>query len=110
MLGTPPYCCRRQKSARGLFDSKALQQNRFALLAQPVGQSKWKLLVLEQIKQRPRCWTPRADGQLDPTLNTFNFGGICSSYLDSNSYSLRSGGEDLGSRFRLSLRQRENSL
>ena len=42
------------QSARGLFDSKALQQNRFAVLAQPVGQRNWKLLVLEQIKQRPR--------------------------------------------------------
>ena len=98
------------QSARGLFDSQALQQNRFAVLAQPVGQRNWKLLVLEQIKQRPRCWTPRADGLVDPTLNTFNFAGICSRYLDSNGYSLRSGGEDLGSRFRLSLRQRGNSL
>ena len=98
------------QSARGLFDSKALQQNRFAVLAQPVGERNWKLLVLEQIKQRPRCWTPRADGLVDPTLNTFNFAGICSRYLDSNGYSLRSGGEDLGSRFRLSLRQRGNSL
>ena len=98
------------QSARGLFDSKALQQNRFAVLAQPVGERNWKLLVLEQIKQRPRCWTPRADGLVDPTLNTFNFAGICSRYLDSNGYSLRSGGEDLGSRFRLSLRQSGNSL
>jgi len=98
------------QSARGLFDSKALQQNRFAVLAQPVGQRNWKLLVLEQIKQRPRCWTPRSDGLVDPTLNTFNFAGICSRYLDSNGYSLRSGGEDLGSRFRLSLRQSGNKL
>ena len=49
------------RSAHGLFDSKTLQQNRFAVLAQPVGERNWKLLVLEQIKQRPRCWTPRAD-------------------------------------------------
>ena len=58
------------QSARGLFDSKAVQQNRFAVLAQPVGASNWKLLVLEQIKQRPRCWTAKADGLVDPTLNT----------------------------------------
>ena len=98
------------QSARGLFDSKAVQQNRFAVLAQPGGASNWKLLVLEQIKQRPRCWTARADGLVDPNLNTFNFAGICSRYLDSNGYSFRSGGEDLGGRFRLSLRQRGNSL
>ena len=37
------------QSARGLFDSKALQQNRFAVLAQPVGQRNWKVLVLSLI-------------------------------------------------------------
>ena len=98
------------QSARGLFDSQPLQQQRFAVLAQPVGQSDWKLLVLEQIKQRPLCWTPRPDGLIDPSLNTFNFAGICSRYLDSNGYSLRSGGEDLGTRFRLSLQQKGTTL
>ena len=89
--------------ARNLFDSKPLSQERFAILGRPVGRDNWKLLVLEQIKQRPRCWTPRADGLIDPTLNTFNFSRICSRYLDSNGYSLRSGGQDLAKRFRLRL-------
>jgi len=97
-------------AARGVFDSKPLRQERFAVLAQPVGRSDWKLLVLEQIKQRPLCWTARPDGLMDPTLNTFNFAGICSRYLDSNGYSLRSGGEDLGTRYRLSLRQNGSTL
>ena len=97
-------------AARGIFDSQPLRQERFAVLAQPVGRSDWKLLVLEQIKQRPLCWTKRADGLMDPTLNTFNFAGICSRYLDSNGYSLRSGGEDLGTRYRLTLRQNGNRL
>jgi len=97
-------------AARGVFDSLPLRQERFAVLAQPVGRSNWKLLVLEQIKQRPLCWTKRADGLMDPTLNTFNFAGICSRYLDSNGYSLRSGGEDLGTRYRLNLRQKGNML
>ena len=47
---------------------------------------------------------------MDPTLNTFNFSGICSRYLDSNGYSLRSGGQDLNLRFRLRLKQRGNRL
>ena len=89
--------------ARSLFDSKPLGQERFAVLGRPVGRNNWKLLVLEQIKQRPLCWTPRPDGLIDPTLNTFNFAGICSRYLDSNGYSLRSGGQDLANRFRLRL-------
>jgi hypothetical protein len=97
-------------AARGIFESKPLPQERFAVLAQPVGQDSWKLLVLEQIKRKPLCWTPRADGLVEPTLNSFNFSGICSRYLDSNGYSIRSGGSDLGTRFRLRLMQQGSTL
>ena len=97
-------------AARAIFESKPVPQERFAVLAQPVGQSSWKLLVLEQLKRKPLCWTPRADGLVEPTLNSFNFAGICSRYLDSNGYSLRSGGSDLGTRFRLRLMQRGATL
>ena len=97
-------------AARALFESKPVPQERFAVLAQPVGQSGWKLLVLEQIKRKPLCWRPRADGLVEPTLNSFNFAGICSRYLDSNGYSLRSGGSDLGRRFRLRVMQRGSTL
>ena len=97
-------------AARGLFESKPLAQERFAVLAQPVGQTDWKLLVLEQIKRKPLCWRPRADGLVEPTLNSFNFAGICSRYLDSNGYSLRSGGSDLGRRFRLRVMQQGSTL
>lgn len=97
-------------AARGIFESKPLPQERFAVLGQPVGQDSWKLLVLEQIKPKPLCWTPRADGLVEPTLNKFNFAGICSRYLDSNGYSIRSGGTDLGTRFRLRLTQHGSTL
>ena len=97
-------------AARALFDTKPLDQSRFAVLAQPVGDHNWKLLVLEQIKPRPLCWTPRSDGLVDPSLNNFDFSGICSRYLDSNGYSLRSGGQDLSRRFSLRLVQSGNSL
>ena len=48
--------------------------------------------MLEQIKAQPRCWKARQDGLVEPRLNRFNFSGICKRYLDSNGYSLRSGG------------------
>ena len=99
-----------ESKARSLFESKPLPQERFAVLAQPIGHHQWKLLVLEQIKLQPRCWTPRADGLVAPSLNRFDFTGICKRYLDSNGYSLRSGGQDLGTRFRFRLRQSGASL
>ena len=100
----------KEGAARPLFDSTALPQESFAVLAQPVGRAKWKLLVLEQIKAQPRCWTPRQDGLVEPSLNRFDFSGICKRYLDSNGYSLRSGGQDLGTRFRFRLQQSGTSL
>ena len=99
-----------EAAARALFASTALPQERFAVLAQPVGRAKWKLLVLEQIQTQPRCWTPRQDGLVEPSLNRFDFSGICKRYLDSNGYSLRSGGQDLGTRFRFRLQQSGTSL
>ena len=29
--------------------------------------------MLEQIKAQPRCWTPRQDGLVEPSLNRFDF-------------------------------------
>ena len=91
--------------AASVFTSQPLDQARFAVLAQPVGRSDWKLLVLEQIKPEPLCWEKRSDGLIDPALNRFDFSGICSRYIDSNGYSLRIGEQDLASRYRLRLVQ-----
>ena len=96
--------------AAGLFDSQPLDEERFAVLAQAVGSNSWKLLVLEQIKARPLCWEERADGLVKPSLNDFDFTGICSRYLDSNGYSLRAGGEDMDRSFRLRLQQDRDDL
>ena len=96
--------------ARALFDSSPLQEERFAILAQAVGRDRWKLLVLEQIKARPLCWEERQDGLMNPSLNNFDFTGICSRYLDSNGYSLRTSGNDADKRYRLRLKQSRNGL
>jgi len=96
--------------AAGLFQSRPLDASRFAVLARPVGQSDWNLLVLEQIAAAPRCWTPLSDGLVEPSLNRFDYTGLCSRYLDSNGYSLRIGEQDLATSYRLRLRQQGNEL
>ena len=100
----------RANAAQGLFNSQPVRQDQFIVLARPVGRSNWALLVLQQLTTQPRCWSKRSDGLVDPSLNRFNFTGICSRYLDSNGYSLRSGGEDLGSRVRMRLHQQGRDL
>ena len=99
-----------ESAARPLFDSAAVLQERFAVLAQPLGRTQWKLLVREQIKNQPRCWRTRQNGLVEPSLNRFDFSGICKRYLASNGYSLRCGGQDLGTRFRFRLKQSGASL
>ena len=88
-----------------LFAAQSVQESRFAILARPVSRDDWNLLVLEQVAAAPRCWTSRPDGLVDPTLNRFNFAGICSRYIDSNGYSLRVGDQDLAGSHRLKLVQ-----
>ena len=47
---------------------------------------------------------------MKPSLNNFDFTGICSRYLDSNGYSLRTSGKDADKRYRLRLKQSRNGL
>ena len=96
--------------AAGLFQAQPVDASRFAVLAKPVGSGDWSLLVLEQLRPAPLCWQPRADGLMDPSLNRFNYTGICARYLDSNGYSLRVGDRDLGASHRLRVQQVGSTL
>jgi hypothetical protein len=100
--------------ARELFEAGPVDPGRYAVLGRPLGNGEWTLLVLEQIKPTPLCWQRRPDGLVDPSLNRFDFTGICGRYLDSNGYSLRLGNQEdsgLGAgRLRLRLEQSGQDL
>ena len=72
-----------------LFEARPVDPDRYAVLGRPLGNGEWTLLVLEQIQPTPLCWQPRPDGLVDPSLNHFDYTGICGRYLDSNGYSVR---------------------
>jgi hypothetical protein len=97
-------------TAGQLFDAMAVEQDRFVIVAVPIGSSgtKAQLQIYEQIdpKKRP-CFavaggTPAA---VSPLLGTFDFTGICRRYIDSQGYSARVGNEDLGSGYRFVVRK-----
>jgi hypothetical protein len=96
--------------ATGLFSSAPVEASSFAVLARPVGDNDWSLVVLEQLRSRPFCWTPRPDGLVDPTLNRFDYTGICGRFIDSNGYSLRVGDVDLNHSYRLRVQRLGNEL
>ncbi len=92
--------------AQGFFDAGQLVQERFVLVAAPIGTSdRYQLNIYEQVSDRRPCFAygtslPTA---VNPLLATFDFTGICNRYIDANGYSVRIGGTDLATVYRLSV-------
>ena len=91
--------------ASALFAAAEVDQQRFLLVAAPIGSKgeKAQLNIYEQLKPVLPCfevgaWTP---APVNPLLATFDFTGICNRYIDANGYSVRVGGQDLATSYRL---------
>ena len=87
-------------AAAQLFNQRELDPNQVVAVASPIGNGGHQLLVLEQLSDRRQCWVESGD-QVEPLLLQFDFTGICGRGTDSNGYSVRVGGEDLGWRYDL---------
>lgn len=98
----------------GQFGQAEVDQSKFVAVASPYrGGSAFQLLVLEQVSDSRPCWTEAGNQPtlVDPLLLTFDFTGICSRSTDSNGYSIRVNGEDLGLRYSLRIvKQGEDML
>ncbi|MGF1604270.1 MAG: DUF3747 domain-containing protein [Thermosynechococcaceae cyanobacterium] len=91
------------------FDQQEVSQEKFIAIAVPLAQGdNHNLLILEQISSAKKCWQEETNqpGVVDPLLLNFDFTGICGRSTDSNGYSIRVGGQDLGIDYRLSVRKR----
>ncbi|MGF1535751.1 MAG: DUF3747 domain-containing protein [Elainellaceae cyanobacterium] len=82
------------------FNQQELDPNRVVAVASPIGDRAHQLLVLEQLSNSRQCWDEDGD-RVEPLLLQFDFTGICGRGTDSNGYSVRVGGEDLGWRYDL---------
>lgn len=92
-------------AAIALFDQVEMNQSRVIAIAVPRNLGGHQLLVLEQISSTRDCWRESGANPtlVDPLLLNFDFTGICGRATDSNGYSLRMGGVDLGLQYTLSL-------
>lgn len=91
-----------------LFQALELDQGRFLLVAAPIGNgSKAQLNIYEQVTNRRPCFATSGakPAAVNPLLGTFDFTGICGRFIDANGYSLRVGGTDLATSYRLSVRR-----
>ncbi len=88
-------------------------QSRFVVMASPIGTTgNYKLIIFEQLNNRRQCWQeiPGAPTTIDPLFMQFDFTGICGRSTDSNAYSVRVAGQELGSRYNLRLVRKANEL
>ena len=94
------------------FSETALDQSSVTAIARPYGEGKYDLLVIEQIPDKQDCWTESGANPvlIDPLLLNFDFTGICRRATDSNGYSIRLDGNDLGLDYLLRLVPRGGEL
>ncbi|MBD1833476.1 DUF3747 domain-containing protein [Cyanobacteria bacterium FACHB-472] len=83
------------------FDQKEVEQSKFIAVAAPYGTNSHQLLILEQISDKQQCWSENGSTPVivDPLLVNFDFSGICGRSTDSNGYSIRMAGTDLGLKY-----------
>lgn len=96
-----------------LFTTSEVDQTKFVMVAAPIGSgSSAQLNIYEQRTNARPCFemSGSAPAVVNPMLATFDFTGICNRYIDGNGYSLRIGGDDLGTRYRLSVIKSANDV
>ncbi|MCM1983552.1 DUF3747 domain-containing protein [Lyngbya confervoides] len=100
------------KSHAAEFGQTEVEQSRFIAVAVPRSNNFYSLTILEQISDQRPCWQERGSRPtlIDPLLLKFNFAGICGRSADSNGYSIRRNGQDLGLDYRLTLQRRNNEV
>lgn len=91
--------------ASALFAAAEVDQQNFLMVAAPIGSrgEKAQLNIYEQLKPVRPCFEVGAGlpSPVNPLLATFDFTGICNRYIDANGYSVRVGGQDLATSYRL---------
>ena len=89
-----------------LFTTVPVDESKFILVSAPIGSGeRSQLNIYEQRSDKRPCFAVGSGSPavVDPLLSGFDFTGICNRYIDGNGYSLRIGGDDLGTRYRLTV-------
>jgi len=94
------------------FSEKELDPNSIIAIARPYGEGKYDLLVIEQLPRRRQCWQENGSNPIvvDPLLSQFDFTDSCLRSTDSNGYSLRVNGEDLGLDYLFRIVERDGEI
>ena len=94
------------KAQGSVFTAAEVDESQFVMVSAPIGKGESSQLnIYEQRTSARPCFavSGASPAVVDPLLASFDFTGICNRYIDGNGYSLRIGGDDLGTRYRLSV-------
>jgi N-acetylmuramoyl-L-alanine amidase len=82
------------------FDEAPIATNSVVLMAVPVrgGTQGYNLMVVEQIPGQQQCWSESGQKPvvINPLFSNFDFSQACKRSSDSNGYSIRVNGQDVG--------------
>ena len=94
------------------FEETEVDQSQFVAVVQPYGENKYNLIVVEQIPEKKSCWSETGGNpvSVDLLLVNFDFTGHCRRSTDSNGYSIRFNGKDLGLDYLLSVVEHNGEL
>lgn len=100
------------KASAATFGQKEVSQSEFVVVAVPRQDDYYSLLLIEQLSSSKDCWRESGSSptQIEPLLLNFDFSGICGRSTDSNGYSMRQSGQDLGLKYRLSVQKRQDDV
>ncbi len=94
------------------FQETEVTQEEFIAVAQPFGENKYNLIVIEQIPNKNKCWNEVGANpvNVDLLLANFDFSGHCRRSTDANGYSIRYDDQDYGLEYILNLVERDGNL
>ncbi len=105
--GPAPQMARAETPAA--FSQQDIDSNKVIAVAAPYGEGEHQLLVVQQLTEEKPCWSTSGTDvkTFDPLLLSFDFTGICGRSTDSNGYSIRLAGQDIGWRYSLQVAKRD---
>ena len=93
------------------FGEQPVEQEQFVLMATPYRYG-YNLLIVEQIPGQRPCWQEIGANptKIAPLLLNFDFTGVCKRSSDSNGYSIRLDGQDLGMDYLTNIVKKDGEL
>lgn len=98
--------------SQSIFGEDNINQGNMIAVAVPLKTGAYNLLVVEQFPGKRACWSESGSSPtvVDPLLLNFSFGSDCRRSTDSNGYSMRINGEDLGQQYLLRMSASETNV